>query len=238
MMNRTLSNASRGRTLITVTHRLRSIVDADRIFVLDAGRLVEQGRHEDLLRQGGVYADIWRKQHGLLIAGDGTTASVTAERLRLTALFRDLDPLLLEDMSHRFASEPVPADRLVLQEGDPGDRFYIIARGRVEVSKGDASDGARTVAVLETGDHFGEIALLRDVPRTATVRTLTPCIFLTLQRAQFLELIARIPGLARALEQVEVRRAALESADLTAGSASSRGPLRRAFDTTLSSRFR
>jgi CRP-like cAMP-binding protein len=92
--------------------------------------------------------------------------------------------------------------------------------------------------VLETGDHFGEIALLRDVPRTATVRTLTPCIFLTLQRAQFLELIARIPGLARALEQVEVRRAALESADLTAGSASSRGPLRRAFDTTLSSRFR
>jgi len=234
-LDRTLSTVIRGRTVVTVTHRLHSIVSADRIFVLEGGHLVEQGRHDALLRQGGVYADIWRKQNGLQIGGDGTTASITAERLRLTPLLRDLDEALLVDVSRRFASEQVPGDRLVLQEGDPGDRFFIIARGRVAVSKSEEGDDARTVAVLETGDHFGEIALLREVPRTATVRTITPCMFLTLQRGHFLELIERIPGLAAALEKVQGLRAAAESASLGPTATRSRGPLRRAFDAPPSS---
>ncbi len=237
-LDRTLGSVGKGRTVITVTHRLHSIVNADRIFVLADGRLVEQGRHEELLQRGGVYLEIWRKQNGLSIGGDGTTASITAERLRLTPLLRDLEPAVLEEVSHRFASEQVPADRLVLQEGDPGDRFYIIARGRVAVTKGDEGDAARTVAVLETGDHFGEIALLHEVPRTATVRTLSPCMFLTLQRGHFLELIERIPGLLPALEQIAGRRAAAESEELGRKATVSRGPLRRAFGSLPPSRHR
>jgi ATP-binding cassette subfamily B protein len=212
-LDRTLTNAGKGRTVVTVTHRLNTIVNADRIFVLEGGHLVEQGRHDDLLRRGGVYAEIWRRQNGLQVGADGAAAAITVERLRATPLFRDLDPALLEEVSHRFASEQVAADRLVLQEGDPGDRFYIVARGRVVVSK-RAPAGDRTVAVLETGDHFGEIALLRDLPRTATVRTLSPCVFLTLQRTHFLELIERIPRLWSALEQVLERRAVAEAEEL------------------------
>jgi ATP-binding cassette subfamily B protein len=210
-LDRTLTHAGKGRTVVTVTHRLNTIVNADRIFVLEGGHLVEQGRHDDLLRRGGVYAEIWRRQNGLQVGGDGAMAAITVERLRATPLFRDLDPALLEEVSHRFASEQVAGDRIVLQEGDPGDRFYIVARGRVVVSK-RAPD--RTVAVLETGDHFGEIALLRDVPRTATVRTLSPCVFLTLQRVHFLELIERTPRLWSALEQVLERRAVAEAEEL------------------------
>ena len=235
-LDRTLTNVGKGRTVVTVTHRLHSIVNADRIFVLEDGHLVEEGRHDDLVRRAGMYAEIWRKQNGLQIGGDGTVASITVERLRLTPLFRDLDPAVLEEVSHRFASEQVPGDRLVLQEGDPGDRFYIIVRGRVAVSKGNEGDADRTVAVLETGDHFGEIALLRDVPRTATVRTLSPCMFLTLQRGHFLELIVQIPDLLPALEQVAGRRAAAETEALRRTSPLSRGPLRRAFESPPSSR--
>jgi ATP-binding cassette subfamily B protein len=237
-LDETLANVSWGRTVVTVTHRLRTIVNADRIFVLDDGRLVEQGGHDDLLRQGGVYAEIWRKQNGLQIGVDGTVASIMVERLRLNPLFRDLDPTLLGEVSHRFASEQIPGDRIVVQEGDAGDRLYIIVRGRVAVSKANEGAPERTVAVLETGDHFGEIALLRDVPSTATVRTLSACMFLTLQRGHFVELIKRIPDLLPALERVAAQRAAAEAEELARAQPKSRGPLSllRAFDAPPSSK--
>ena len=101
------------------------------------------------------------------------------------------------------------------------------------MSKGKEGDAEKTVAVLETGDHFGEVALLRDVPRTATIRTLASCIFLTLQRGNFLELIERIPDFRTALERVAGRRAAAETEALDRTAPVS---LRRAFEAAPSSR--
>lgn len=210
-LDRTLAAVSRGRTVVSVTHRLRSALGADRIFVLDQGRLVEQGTHQELLERGGVYADIWRRQGGLGVGEDGITASVTPERLRMIPLLENLDPSLLEEMSRRFASEQVPADRVVLEQGDPGDRFYLVARGRAQVYRRTQDGDERVVGVLETGDHFGEIALLGDGPRTATIKTLEPCLFLTLQRGSFLSLVDRAPGLRESLERIAARRAAGES---------------------------
>jgi ATP-binding cassette subfamily B protein len=51
-----------GRSVITIAHRLSTVVDADRIFVLDHGRVVEQGSHEALLAMGGRYARMWTRQ--------------------------------------------------------------------------------------------------------------------------------------------------------------------------------
>lgn len=52
----------RGRTCLVITHRLSAVADADRILVLDEGRLVEEGRHEDLVARGGLYAALWESQ--------------------------------------------------------------------------------------------------------------------------------------------------------------------------------
>jgi len=211
-INLTLAQLARGRTVITVTHRLASVGQAARIFVLNHGQLVEQGRHQVLLARGGVYTQLWHKQSGFAISEDGTSATVDTARLRALPLLSALDEGLLAEIARRFVTERYPAERLVVHEGDPGDKFYLIVRGSVRVTTTAASGGEQELTVLQDGDHFGEIALLQDVPRTATIRTCLSSLFLTLSRAQFLRLMESAPQLRTALDQAIARRLARSQA--------------------------
>ena len=208
-LNATLERLARGRTVLSVTHRLASTVACHRIFVMDRGRLVEAGRHDELLARQGLYASLWRKQEGIQTNADGTHADITTERLRQIPVLAPLDEAMLHELAtDRFVTESLPAGRDVVLEGDPGDRFYVIARGRVEVRKRQPDGSVRSVKVLEDGDNFGELALLRDTPRSATIRTLVPCVFLTLKRRHFQHLLDRAPGVRAALLAQEAERTA------------------------------
>ena len=61
-IQRTLDRVSKSRTTIMIAHRLSTVVNADQIVVLDDGRIVESGSHDDLLRHGGLYWDLWQRQ--------------------------------------------------------------------------------------------------------------------------------------------------------------------------------
>ena len=201
-LNATLARVARGRTVVSVTHRLQAVTGVDRIFVLDHGRLVEEGRHAELLERRGAYRRLWDKQSGFEVSETGDSVHATASRLHAFPILERLEPRLLEELSGSFVTERHPQGRLVIQQGDPGDRFYILVRGTVEVFKAQPGGSEQRVAILQDGDFFGEIALLKDKPRVASVRTLTECVFLSLQRDQFASLLGRAPHLRATFEEM------------------------------------
>ena len=101
---------------------------------------------------------------GLLAALPGQTLALLAERMR---------------------REQVPAGQVVMEEGDDGERFYVVLSGVFVVTQ--SSLGARRL--LRPGDYFGEVALAMGVPRTASVRALTPTTVASCDRATFDEFI-------------------------------------------------
>ena len=64
-----------GRTALVVAHRLSTVVRMDQLIVLDRGRIVEQGNHDELLQMRGTYARLWRHQSGGFLADGGTSPS-------------------------------------------------------------------------------------------------------------------------------------------------------------------
>jgi ATP-binding cassette subfamily B protein len=205
-INKTLEHLAKGRTVISVTHRLESAPNTDGIYVFQEGRLVESGSHEELLKRGGLYAQLWRKQTGFVIQDNGNHAEAKPERLRDIPILSILDEESLKAVSGLFVTEHYPQDRVIVHESDPGDRFYIIVRGKAEVFKTGPSGSETRMAVLEDGDYFGEIALVRNVPRTASVRTLSDCILLSLTGEQFIRLMEHSPKMSEEIEHAMLER--------------------------------
>jgi ATP-binding cassette subfamily B protein len=194
------------RTIVTVTHRLAAARTADHIVVFADGRVAERGTHAELIAARGIYRELWEKQSGFSVSADGDRAAVDVDRLRAVPILSGLEPALLAELTQYFGTEHYAAGRDVIQQGDYGDRFYIIARGRVLVTK-TGEDGASTdVATLTDGDFFGEIALLRNERRNATVRALTPSVLLSLSGSQFMRLIARAPAMRERVHQTLITR--------------------------------
>jgi MFS family permease len=121
----------------------------------------------------------------------------TLELLRVSTLFAPLPGPQLEAVARRAVWLSVPAATTVIREGDAGDRYYVLADGAVDVEQ-----GGRHVRTLDrVGDGFGEIALLRDVPRTATVVAATDLTLLAIDRAPFLVAVTGHPDAFAAAEQ-------------------------------------
>ena len=200
-INRTISQLARGRTVISVTHRLASVTEVDQIYVMQNGRLIEQGTHRSLLDRCGLYSELWQKQSGFEVSKDGRFAQIDVERLKRVRLFEAIDADRLAHFANQFRSEFFEAGQDVIVEGEAGDKLYVIVRGIVHVLIRDETGEEHMLDCMEDGDYFGEMALLLDQPRSATIRTVTPSLLLSLSSEQFLGLLDQFPECRVAIDQ-------------------------------------
>jgi hypothetical protein len=141
---------------------------------------------------------LWLARRGALKRAD-VGIRCDAEVLSLLhalPLFEALGPAEIERVAGLTEQIRVPARTHVVTQGDVADRFYVIKQGTVRVERGDT-----TLATLGRGDYFGEIALLRDVPRTATVTAVTDLDLLAIDRAHFVEAVVPFTASARSTDE-------------------------------------
>lgn len=112
-------------------------------------------------------------------------SSATVHELSRIGLLAALPGQTLARLAARMQREEVPAGRAIVVEGEQGDRFYVVIAGMLTVEQ--AARGGRRV--LRPGDYFGEVAATMGVPRTASVRALTPVTIASCDRETFDELV-------------------------------------------------
>jgi hypothetical protein len=214
-----LAVAGLGRMLLdTSTQTLLQRVAPDRMLARVFGLL--EGVHMGSLAIGSILAPalvaIGGEATAFLVAGSamlltgamawpalhrldtvGAARRQDVELLRNIPMFAPLGPAAIDRLACALVPVHVHSGSVVVQQGDPGDHFYIVTSGRVAVSV----DG-RQVREERAGESFGEIALLRSVPRTATVAAVEPTEMVLLERVPFLEAVTGQPASAAAADAV------------------------------------
>jgi MFS family permease len=137
-----------------------------------------------------------------LIEIDRTVATPARElaAIECVPMFAPLPIVAKEYLAATLASVSVAAGEVVIREGEVGDRFYIVDHGQLEVV------GPGVQATAGAGDYFGEIALIRDVPRTATVTAVADSQLYAMERSDFVAAVTSHSGVRAAGEEVVEQR--------------------------------
>lgn len=162
---------------------------------------------------GGTYRvnrrrTLTTEDHRIPTVIEGGVARIEPQELRSMHLFCSSDSDSLYKIAGQFKSESVKADSTVFHEGDPGDKFFVIAEGIIEIFTVNARGNELRLAVLGGGDYFGEMALMSGDHRSASARAVTPCTLLSLSSRQFAEFVKKTPSLRAGLEEMTAKRQA------------------------------
>ncbi len=133
-----------------------------------------------------------------------------ADALGRAPLFEGLSRNELRELAKVTEDLEVEEGKVLCREGETAREFFVIVDGEVEVTR-----DADRISSLRGGDFFGEIALLEDIPRTATVTATTPLRFFVLTRQAFWSLIERQPDVERKILRALAKRVLSTSDDLT-----------------------
>jgi putative ABC transport system ATP-binding protein len=149
-----------GSTVFLITHDNRILDYADRIINMVDGRIV---------------SNVVIKEEIAI-----------CEFLRHSDIFSKLTPDALTEVARKMTKEKFSTDEIIIRQGDPGEKFYLIQKGLADVIVDDGK-ARKVVANLNDGDFFGEAALITGEPRNATVRSRSDTILYSLNKQAFKE---------------------------------------------------
>jgi NADH dehydrogenase len=154
------------------------------------------------IRISGILAwFIWRTIYWTKLPGFSRKFKVAISWV-LNFIFRHDIAHLNVTPTQDISREHFEAGKVVFREGDPGDRVYIIVDGEAEAVRQSDDGSEKVLTKMEKGECFGEIALITEAPRTATVRTVTNLDVISLHRASFGTLFGCLPQLRDAFERM------------------------------------
>jgi CRP/FNR family cyclic AMP-dependent transcriptional regulator len=128
------------------------------------------------------------------------------DSLRTIPLFAVVDDEALEALADLLIERRIPKHQTIVEEGLPGDYMYVIRDGQVKVTKLSGDGREKILELLGPGDFFGEMSLLDNAERSASVKSLTETRILALSRNDFLKELRRNPDLSMAVIQELTRR--------------------------------
>jgi uncharacterized protein YhbP (UPF0306 family) len=123
----------------------------------------------------------------------GDSFGAEFHRERAYSLFTDLPIEDIDTIGAGLGTTEVPAGETIVRQGGPADKFFIVVEGELEVMR-EGDEGKMTVETLGPGHFYGEMAIVRDTPRTATVTAKSAARLLTMERETFIDLVAQSLG--------------------------------------------
>lgn len=126
----------------------------------------------------------------------GTSEIDKIQFLRQVGLFRSLSDKALLDLSAITIEQAVQAKVVVFKEGDPGDAIYIVKSGKINILKRTSGGVDSVLATLPKGAVIGEMAVIDDQPRSASMATVQDCVFLIITKQDFRQLLGSTPEIS------------------------------------------
>ena len=125
---------------------------------------------------------------------------------RRVPLFAGLSESQYDVLATGSTRRSFPRNRTIVSEGEPSQSLYILLSGRAKVQRSDAEGKEVILAMIGPGEFFGEMSLIDDAPRSASVITVEPCDFISIQKDSFKSMLAQSPDLAMQIMRGLVRR--------------------------------
>jgi ATP-binding cassette subfamily C protein CydC len=185
-------DACADRGLILLTHRLADLARMDTILVLDRGRIVERGTHDELLKQCGLYARMWTLQHQTMayaphldLDQHKEATMLSGEQLQAYPFFARLNAAQLRVIAALTREQHLEPNVTLFQEGDAADTLYLPLQGSVDLYFGMEGHPKQRVLAgeIEAGIPVGISALIEPHTYMMTARTATPCRMLEMNGA-------------------------------------------------------
>jgi ATP-binding cassette, subfamily B, bacterial len=211
----------KSRILLLVSNNLKHVFDLEKLIIVepDGGVIIDS--HDNLLIRNNFYKLSWSFQSALELSPGSRVMEMEPAYLRSIYLFRLIeDEGLLTQIANNLTVKRFQSNQVIFREGDHADEAFIIAYGLVSIQREERNTNeevdfvpdstksalpelfeekyrVKEIATLGIGDIFGEIALLNDIPRTASAVALTPCYLLTLNFQTFMDFYHKSPDAVR-----------------------------------------